>query len=229
MPLTGRTKRAAHASRSPTNSLAGQPVLRDWPAGGTLSFVSDSAQGKSLRNYLAACSPLDAHQERALRQMEQLLLQSDGDPFHRSHLEPGHFTASGLVLDRATGSLLLIFHRKLQRWLQPGGHFELGDDDHVAAARRELAEEVLAYELDVLDPLYDLDVHTIPANAREGEHLHFDLRVLFLCRQAEVHATDEVESARYFPLRDLAAGSSPGADSDGSVARVARRLLTRAR
>jgi 8-oxo-dGTP pyrophosphatase MutT (NUDIX family) len=175
---------------------------------------------EKLRAQLALFSPAGAEQEQALHQMEQLLTSPSGDPFHRAHLRPGHFTASGFVLSEDGASLLLIFHRKLERWLQPGGHFEPSDGDHIEAARREVAEEVGVQELDVIAPLYDLDVHTIPARPSEGEHLHFDLRVLFRCRQAELQVSDEVAAAQYFRLTELVR-----AGSDESVARVARRLL----
>jgi 8-oxo-dGTP pyrophosphatase MutT (NUDIX family) len=185
----------------------------------------DRERQRKLRMALAGFSPTGLEQEQALAQMEQLLAGALGDPFHRAHLEPGHFTASGFVLSEDEGSLLLVFHRKLERWLQPGGHFEPVDGDHLEAARREVAEEVGVRELDVVSSLYDLDVHTIPGNAREGAHLHFDLRVLFRCRQANFQASDEVAAARHFPLEDLAAGSDAAIGSDESVARVARRLL----
>jgi len=180
----------------------------------------DRERQRRLRTALGAFSPTAAPQEQALAQMERLLAGAPGDPFHRAHLEPGHFTASGFVLSPDGDSLLLVFHRKLQRWLQPGGHFEPADGDHLDAARREVAEEVGVRDLDVLSSLHDLDVHTIPANSKEGEHLHFDLRALFRCRQADWQASDEVAAARYFRLEELAGG-----DFDDSVARVARRLL----
>jgi 8-oxo-dGTP pyrophosphatase MutT (NUDIX family) len=190
----------------------------------------DRERQRKLRMALAGFSPTGPEQEQALAQMERLLAGASGDPFHRAHLEPGHFTASGFVLSEDGDSVLLVFHRKLQRWLQPGGHFEAADGDHLDAARREVAEEVGVRELDVVSPLHDLDVHTIPGNSREGAHLHFDLRVLFRCRQADFQASDEVAAARYFRLEDLARGDGPAgsddiAGSDDSVARVARRLL----
>jgi 8-oxo-dGTP pyrophosphatase MutT (NUDIX family) len=179
----------------------------------------------SLRRDLAAFEPAGTAQREAQRQMADLLAQSSEQAFRRDHLRPGHFTASGFVVSPDGRSLLLIFHKKLERWLQPGGHFELGDEDHLAAARREVAEEVGLSELEVLAPLYDLDVHAIPANAKEGEHLHFDLRVLFRSKSTRVEATSEVLAARYFSLEELTAGGVSSVGSDESVARVARRLL----
>lgn len=157
--------------------------------------------------------------------MQDLLATANESAFRRDHLSPGHFTASGFVLGPDGASLLLIFHKKLGRWLQPGGHFELGDVDHLAAARRELAEEVGLHDLELVSPLYDLDVHAIPANPKEGEHLHFDLRALFRSKTAAIQATDEVAAARYFSLEELASAAAREVGSDESVVRVARRLL----
>ena len=35
---------------------------------------------------------------------------------------PGHLTGSAFVVDSSAERALLLFHTKLQRWLQPGGH-----------------------------------------------------------------------------------------------------------
>lgn len=53
----------------------------------------------------------------------------------------GHITASALVIDPVGGRVLLTLHRKLQMWLQMGGHCEPGDPTLAAAALREATEE----------------------------------------------------------------------------------------
>ncbi|EFL39240.1 LOW QUALITY PROTEIN: NUDIX hydrolase, partial [Streptomyces griseoflavus Tu4000] len=53
----------------------------------------------------------------------------------------GHITASGLVIDPERGRVLLTLHRKLEMWLQMGGHCEPGDVSLAAAALREATEE----------------------------------------------------------------------------------------
>jgi len=186
-----------------------------------------------VRQDLAAFAAAPAGIIEAQQRMDRLLGASGESAFRRDHLRPGHFTASAFVLSPDRASLLLIFHRKLRLWLQPGGHFEPGDLDHVGAARREVSEEVGLDDLELLSPLYDLDVHTIVGNAREDEHLHFDLRVLLVSKTPEVRASDEVEAARYFSLRELIEApdrlfgsepsGAPGA-TDESVVRVARQL-----
>ena len=125
----------------------------------------------------------------------------------------GHITASAWVLDSTRTCAALVHHRKLNRWLQPGGHVEDADATWRAAAQREVTEETsLAQFIPQTDDatLIDVDVHPIPARANEPAHFHYDLRFLFV---ADVDATldrtlhvdlDEVNDCRWFPLAELA-------------------------
>ncbi len=148
-----------------------------------------------------------------------------GDPFARDHYVPGHFTASAFILSPEGDALLLIHHRKLGRWLQPGGHVEPSDADLLAAARREAAEEVGRSDL-TLDPrqsgAFDLDVHAIPAHGTSPEHEHFDVRFLFRSPTRRVVEGEEVDGARWVPLAQLA--QDPTADP--SVLRAVRKLYS---
>jgi 8-oxo-dGTP pyrophosphatase MutT (NUDIX family) len=148
-----------------------------------------------------------------------------GDPFARDHYVPGHFTASAFILSPEGDALLLIHHRKLGRWLQPGGHVEPSDADLLAAARREAAEEVGGRDL-TLDPrgsgVFDLDVHTIPAHGASPQHEHFDVRFLFRSPTRRVVEGEEIDGARWVPLAQLA--RDPAADA--SVLRAVRKLYS---
>ncbi|HEX5133962.1 MAG TPA: NUDIX domain-containing protein, partial [Thermoanaerobaculia bacterium] len=62
------------------------------------------------------------------------------DPFRRSDSE-GHVTASAVVAKPTGHEFLLVFHRKLDRWLQPGGHVEEQDATVFDTAVREAREE----------------------------------------------------------------------------------------
>ncbi|HKJ86343.1 MAG TPA: NUDIX hydrolase [Spirochaetia bacterium] len=108
-----------------------------------------------------------------------LALLSHGEPaFHRDHM-PGHFTASALVLDRELTRVLLTHHRKLDIWIQLGGHAD-GQADLLSAALREAREESGIERIDVAHPaIVDLDIHPIPPHGRESGHDHFDVRYAF--------------------------------------------------
>ena len=48
-------------------------------------------------------------------------IEDNENHLHRSCV-PGHMTASSIVIDAARDKTVLLKHRKLERWLQPGGH-----------------------------------------------------------------------------------------------------------
>jgi len=76
--------------------------------------------------------------------------------------------------------VLLVFHPRLQRWLQPGGHVEESDVSLLHAARREVHEET-GLDLGDAPPtqLVSVDVHAIPACGGEPAHRHHDLMFCF--------------------------------------------------
>ena len=159
--------------------------------------------------------------EVAHRQAMLELAQVEGDPFHRDHFQPGHYTASAFVLSPDRSALLLIFHGKLHRWLQPGGHFEPEDLDVFAAARREVAEETGIADVSLVgDGLLDVDVHEIPARKGDPAHLHFDARVLFQAGSRDFEAGSDAKDARWVPLAEM-----DGVESDESVRRAVSRIV----
>lgn len=95
--------------------------------------------------------------------------------FDRSRLD-GHFTASAWVVSADGQRVLLTHHRKLQMWVQLGGHAD-GNPDLAVEALREAEEESGLTGLVVeSDALFDIDDHSIPARGEEPEHIHWDTR-----------------------------------------------------
>ncbi len=135
----------------------------------------------------------------------------------------GHFTGSAFVVDADAERCLLLFHRKLQRWLQPGGHAD-GDANLAGVALREATEETGIEGL-LIDPEpVDLDIHEIPARS-EPAHRHLDVRFLVVApRDAVVVGNHESEGLRWVPAADLA-----NLDLDPGLHRLAAAAFARAR
>jgi 8-oxo-dGTP pyrophosphatase MutT (NUDIX family) len=170
------------------------------------------------RAIVAAFEPYDADQAA---QRDQILafIDEHSDALHRSCLE-GHLTASGLVIDAQGRRGLLTHHKKLDRWLQLGGHVD-GDGDLSRSALRECVEESGIDALTV-DPLpIDLDCHRIPARKDEPEHWHLDVRF----RVEAPAGAREVVSEESHALGWFTAAELAELDTDDSVRRLFRLTL----
>jgi 8-oxo-dGTP pyrophosphatase MutT (NUDIX family) len=132
-----------------------------------------------------------------------LALLAHPEAFQRTHL-PGHITGSAFLVDPTLTHTLLVHHGKLNRWLQPGGHAD-GDTDVAGVARREANEETGVLQLDLLvNDIFDLDIHPIPARKEFPAHDHYDVRYLFRASMQErVIVSEESHDVRWVALADL--------------------------
>ncbi|HEY2396640.1 MAG TPA: NUDIX hydrolase [Rudaea sp.] len=144
------------------------------------------------------------------------------DCFERT-CAPGHFTGSAWLVDRAGGRALLTHHRKLQRWLQLGGHAD-GDPDLARVALREAEEESGLTDLVVEPEIFDLDRHRIPARGSESEHWHYDVRFMVRATGSETFVVgDESHALAWCDIESIAANAT----ADESMRRMTRRWLER--
>lgn len=167
-------------SRRPAGSVDPVPPFTrrpPTPAPAAPAAAAAAAGLDEARRQVLAASLEGADQER-LRHQVLAFLDDHPDALHRSCAD-GHLTGSAMVVDPSGDRFLLLHHRKLGRWLQPGGHAD-GDGDLAAVARREAEEETGLCGLEVVTPAIDLDVHPIPARAGEPRHLHLDVRFVVL-------------------------------------------------
>ena len=172
-----------------------------------LSTLSESQRPMTdLARSLDAHRPADAHEAADLRQIVEFVGRHP-DPFDR-RIPEGHLTGSAIVVSPDGGRVLLLRHRKLQRWLQPGGHADPGERAGETVALREALEETgiagLALHAGAPRPL-DVDVHDIPARGGEPAHLHLDLRYLVLAPAEAALARSPMESdeVRWFGWDEL--------------------------
>lgn len=150
-----------------------------------------------------------AEQQRSCQQQFLDLLSSTPDALERTSL-PNHLTGSALVMRPSTGEFLVLWHNKLQRWLQPGGHAD-GDGNLAHVAWREATEETGIGGLAVLAPAIHLDVHDF--RPREGaHHVHFDVRFLVIAPpDAEPRTNHESSGFRWTTVEELPdLGADPG-------------------
>ena len=120
-------------------------------------------------------------------------------------LSVGHLTGSAWVMNESGTHVLLLHHRKLEKWLQPGGHAD-GDCNLRRVAEREVSEETGVRHLTpALNTIFDLDIHTIPARGDEPAHQHYDLRYAFIAQDGESSLTGNEESndVRWVALSEL--------------------------
>jgi 8-oxo-dGTP pyrophosphatase MutT (NUDIX family) len=136
------------------------------------------------------------------RELMLHLLRETPYPFARNQFSPGHVTATACVLHPAEAAVLLVHHRRLDRWLLPGGHVEVEIDTTIAAsARREAVEETgVLLDAGTAPVLVGLDVHGIPARKKEPFHLHHDLIFRFRAVSAVVEGSDEVRATLWCPV-----------------------------
>ncbi len=136
-------------------------------------------------------------------------LASDGrDALVRTH-RPGHFTASAVVLSPDSERVLLTHHRKLDIWIQLGGHAD-GNADLLDAALREASEESGLSEIELASPrIADLDIHGIPEHGSESAHDHYDVRFAFTADPGQkLVVSDESHDLAWVMIDALAMYSS---------------------
>ncbi|MDA3649919.1 NUDIX hydrolase [Saccharopolyspora indica] len=150
---------------------------------------------------LGGWRPADPQQE-ALRHAFLTLLDARDDACLRAS-EPGHLTASAVVLDAAGENVLLTLHPRVGMWLQLGGHCEAEDTTLAGAALREATEESGVDGLVVdPDPVH-LDVHPITCSLGKPTR-HFDVRFLVRTPEgAQPVRSDESLDLRWWPVDAL--------------------------
>ena len=163
---------------------------------------------EALERALQDLAPADETEARNRARILEFV-RRHADPFDRRIVE-GHLTGSAITVSADGRLVLLLHHRKLDRWLQPGGHADPGETRGEEVALREAAEETgiagLALHPRAPRP-FDVDVHEIPARGEEPAHEHLDLRYLVVAPEGAVVKPDltEMHALRWVAWDELAA------------------------
>lgn len=168
---------------------------------------------------------LQAH--RSIDELEQSMLQDTiqfieqhPDCFERSLLK-GHVTGSAWILNREGTHALMMHHKKLDKWFQPGGHCD-GDPDVMAVAAKEALEETGVTVEPVSMAVFDVDHHVIPENKEVPRHIHYDIRFLYRADKTadELPSNPEAKFVRWIALEDV-----ENYNSTPSIMRLVRKSL----
>ncbi|MEE9430350.1 MAG: NUDIX hydrolase [Melioribacteraceae bacterium] len=130
-------------------------------------------------------------------------VKNNSDCFKRT-LQYGHITGSAWVINEERTQTLLTHHKKLDKWLQLGGHVD-GNSDVLAEAIREVEEESGLTKLTLIsDGIFDLDVHLIPAHKNEPEHYHYDVRFCFSTNDPDnIVISDESHDLKWISIDEI--------------------------
>lgn len=125
----------------------------------------------------------------------------------------GHITASGFIYSLEEKKFLMIFHKKAQAYLNPGGHSDLEDKNPLVTAKREIMEETGVKDLKTINIVdneivpIDIDTHIIPFDAKKNlpAHYHFDFCYLFVVDKIKdiKIAEEEVQNYKLVNIDEL--------------------------
>lgn len=156
-------------------------------------------------------------EDEMLRRTRHLLETAPGC-FFREHYNPGHITGSAWVISTDRQRTLLTHHRRLNRWLQLGGHLEREESPLDAAIREAREESGLAVE-PATRQIFDIDVHPIPARHGQPMHYHYDIRYCcFADAEAPLAVSDESHALAWVTLEE-----AERLNPDESIARLIRK------
>lgn len=173
---------------------------------------------KILLDLLEKHSPIDENELKMTNETIEFVKINE-DCFKRELLI-GHVTGSAWIVNATRTHVLMMHHRKLNQWFQPGGHCD-GDSDVLNVALKEANEETGLKNLKVVNgEIYDVDVHLIPERKGIPAHFHYDVRFLIEADMNEpLIVTEESNDLAWVSLEKIAVHN----DSE-SIMRMARKI-----
>ena len=181
---------------------------------------STSILEEMITNYVEKVLPLypthitsPEKELKTLEKFSELMSEKKAECFDRSCL-PGHITGSAVVVNKSFTKTVLTHHKKLNKWLQLGGHSD-GDNFPQRVSLREAVEESGIEEVSLVSPVtmqmvsiesalpIDFDIHDIPARKDEPAHFHFDVRFIIVAENESLTISEESNDLKWFGLDDV--------------------------
>jgi 8-oxo-dGTP pyrophosphatase MutT (NUDIX family) len=161
------------------------------------------SETKTLLNDLASYQPWD-ELERTHQQKIISFLKTSRQPFSREN-STGHICGGAFLLSPDLKATLFTHHKKLNCWLQLGGHAD-GESNILNVALREAREESGIANLQPFSlTIFDLDVHLFPQNPKraEPEHFHYEIRYLLQASTTKFKLSSESNDLKWFSLSQI--------------------------
>ena len=130
-----------------------------------------------LIELLGKYKPDDENEKKYKEQILDFL--NENDVFLGKKNQIGHITGSSWIVNYDKTKALLTHHRKLDKWIQLGGHTE-EDETILETAMREAQEESGLNSVKCLsEEIFDISIHKFSTILDVPEHFHYDIRFLF--------------------------------------------------
>ena len=118
-----------------------------------------------------------------------------------------HFCASAFVVDPMTKKMLLVYHGKFKKWVQPGGHIE-SDEYPEETAIREVFEET-GYKIELIGerfPREDDLIKPLGIQKNRGSNGEAHIDIIYAAKpisHIKVKKDDEILHYRWFARQEL--------------------------
>ena len=135
-------------------------------------------QRENILNLLTDYNPADQDEIKFKSAMLDFI--NNNEIISGKQNKSGHLTGSAFITNDDFSEILLLHHAKLDKWLQPGGHSEIGELLSDTAIREAVEETCLSHFRFGQEGIFDVDIHPFPARNGEPEHFHYDIRFLLI-------------------------------------------------